>query len=729
MDWAGYPRMVPRRRRCFAPATFALLAALLALTLGGCAANQISLRSVPKSPLVSELNLASYGGPTTTERTTQLLRVYNLGDDLHGDFRPLLAKLQALNDQEPSADKVYAAAELAFLGGKKIEHFDKRAALDLYGASVLHAYDYLFDQRLAATRNPYDPQYRGACDLYNGALESALRIVCADKELRPGGTKTINTASGAWDITCALQGTHWGPDDFERFEFVSDYEVKGLKNLYLTHGLGVPLIAVRRSYKGEPACAKYYPPGLSFPVTALLRPMSRIDPTTGQISAHNQCVLELYDPLDANETMVAGQRVPLESDLTTPLAYFLSRPEMNFDSTATLGLLWPDQLLKELRPGQHDPIVGLYMVQPYEPGKIPVLMVHGLWSSPMTWMEMFNDLRSQPEIRQRYQFWFYMYATAQPFWISAARLRGDLAKARETLDPAHQEQALDQMVLIGHSMGGLVSQLQTLQGGDNFWRLASSEPIDKINAEPRIREKLHEAFYFQPSPSIRKVVMIATPHEGSTYSTQAVQRLFGTLITMPQKFLESQKELFRDNPGAFSAASLLKIDTSIDSLSPGSPILPVMRAAQRPPWVQYHSIVGVVPQQWWLSKLAGDGDGVVSRKAPISTAPPARSPFRPITRPFKCIRRRCWKCAAFCWSTWRSWPAGRRRISPTAIRRSVRPRRKCNDDAGGVRSLGHQFCGFTVRWRLWIGKRISGGTVPIFVRRKWDCPLRKCDSY
>ena len=38
-----------------------------------------------------------------------------------------------------------------------------------------------------------------------------------------------------------------------------------------------------------------------------------------------------------------------------------------------------------------------------------------------------------------------------------------------------------------------------------------------------------------------------------------------------------------------------------------------MLAAQRPPWVQYHNIVGVVPKQWWLSKVAGDGDGVVSR--------------------------------------------------------------------------------------------------------------------
>ena len=110
------------------------------------------------------------------------------------------------------------------------------------------------------------------------------------------------------------------------------------------------------------------------------------------------------------------------------------------------------------------------MLEPYEPGKIPVLMVHGLWSSPMTWMEMFNDLRSVPEIRKHYQFWFYEYPTGQPFWVSAAQMRHDLAKLRDVLDPRHLEPALDQMVLVGHSMGGLVSRLQTVDSGDGYWR-------------------------------------------------------------------------------------------------------------------------------------------------------------------------------------------------------------------------------------------------------------------
>jgi pimeloyl-ACP methyl ester carboxylesterase len=588
----------------------ALLLLLAALLPAGCAQKWVTLRSAPRNPLVDELHLTSYGGPQPSPRTMQLLRVYNLTDYLNGDLRPLLTKFQAISDSEPSADKVYALAELAYLAAHKEEPHDPRAALDLYGASVLHAYDYLFDDRLAQTRNAYDPQFRGACVLYNNSLESALRIVCKNHELRPGAIKTIHTAAGNWDINCVMRGNTWHAEELDHFEFVSDYEMTGLKNLYLTHGLGVPLIAVRKSYPGEPAAARYYPPDLSFPVTAMLRPLP--NGNGKQSNGHRQGLLELYDPLVETQTTVGWMRVPLESDLTTPLAYSLSKVPL--EEMATAGLLDPAKLLA-LRPGTKEPVMGLYMVQPYEPGKIPVLLVHGLWSSPMTWMEMFNDLRSSPDIRQRYQFWFYLYPTDQPFWMSAAQLRHDLAVVRQVLDPKRQEPALDQMVLVGHSMGGLVAEMQTVDSRDDFWRLASHESLGQVKADPETLHKLQETFYFQPNPSIRRVVTIATPHRGSSFSNQTTQYLLDKIIRLPQTLVNTQQKLFLDNKGLLFERSLLKIETSIDSLSPQTPIFPVLLASQRPPWTKYHNIIGVIPKQWWTASLVGDSDGVVSEQS------------------------------------------------------------------------------------------------------------------
>ena len=516
----------------------------------------------------------------------------------------MLDKLRHVSEQEPSADNIYAMAELAYLFGHKIDKHDPAKALDLYGTSVLYAYAFLFDDRLAGTRNCYDPQFRGACDLYNSALEAALRLTCKRDELRPGTSKTIHTSAGVWDIDCVFRGRVWRPEDFDHFEFVSDYELKGLKNDYQTHGLGVPLIVVRRRYQGEPDAARYYPPDLSFPVTAFLRPVCAAD-----AAGRNKGLLELCDPLEISDTRVGRQSVPLESDLTTPLAYFLSK--FPRESLATAGLFQPEQLLTQ-RPGEQSPHSGLYMVQPYEPGKIPVLMVHGLWSSPMTWMEMFNDLRSSPDIRRNYQFWFYLYPTSQPFWVSAAELRRDLAEMRQVLDPQHREPALDQMVLVGHSMGGLVARLQTLESKDDYWKLASRIPWAQVKAEPDVREKLGDLFYFHPSPSIRRVVTIATPFGGSNFSNQTTQYLLGKLIRLPATLADAQRQIFSDNPDMLFAESVLKIANSIDALSPRSVLLPLMQQSPRAPWVRYNNIIGEIPSSWWLHALGDQTDGVVS---------------------------------------------------------------------------------------------------------------------
>jgi hypothetical protein len=126
-----------------------------------------------------------------------------------------------------------------------------------------------------------------------------------------------------------------------------------------------------------------------------------------------------------------------------------------------------------------------------------------------------------------------------------------------------------------------------------------------------VRTKLQYCFYFQPNPSIRRVVTIATPHRGSTFSNPTTQWLLGKLIHLPQTLVRSQEELFRDNPAAFTQQSLLRIDTSIDSLSPSTPIFPVMLSSQHLPWVRFHCIAGLVPPTGLFGKWAAGSDGVV----------------------------------------------------------------------------------------------------------------------
>jgi len=100
-------------------------------------------------------------------------------------------------------------SELSYLGGIEAQRMDKQVALDLFGPRCFTRIN-IFSTTVTNRRNPYDPQYRGVCELYNSALESGLRIICTSKEFKPETSKTINTATGAWDVTCKLRDRSGG---------------------------------------------------------------------------------------------------------------------------------------------------------------------------------------------------------------------------------------------------------------------------------------------------------------------------------------------------------------------------------------------------------------------------------------------------------------------------------------------------------------------------------------
>ncbi|MCA9260188.1 MAG: hypothetical protein KDA61_13345, partial [Planctomycetales bacterium] len=605
----------------------AVLGLCLALASGGCASSGskwVALRSTPRNPLTETLGLLTRQGPKPTPRTRQLLRRYDLDGD-SSDYRNLLAKLGEIERSEPHRDHLYALSELAYVGAKRAE-LSKRndEAVELYGAAVLYAYQYLFNEGALVCSNQYDPQFRRACDLYNAALEATLRRMDAVQPLHPGETRQVAAAGHSCRLRVTMHSNGWHEEDFDHLEFVSDYEVHGLRNHYHSFGLGVPLIAVRRQHAGSDAREQFYPPQISFPLTAFLRvrdASARTGSENGLLpaSAESPLVqtegtprfididLELHDPLAQTTVDVAHKPVPLETDLSTPLAHTLAQPALDDNKLSTLGLLKPDKVKA---------LSGLYMLEPFLEEKIPVVMVHGLWSSPVTWMEMFNDLRSDPFVRKYYQFWFYLYPSGQPFWFSAAQMRRDLDHMRRSLDPQRRLYALDQTVLVGHSMGGLVSKLQTVDSGANFWKTLSDRPFAEMQADPEVRDDLADAFFFAPNASVRRVVTIGTPHRGSEFANDVTSWLGRKLIRIPNQIMHGRNQLVTRNPEYFRPGAPLEITNSIDSLSPASPILPVLLEAESGPWVHYHNIVGQAPRTSLKNKLslhlAGGGDGVVS---------------------------------------------------------------------------------------------------------------------
>jgi pimeloyl-ACP methyl ester carboxylesterase len=136
----------------------------------------------------------------------------------------------------------------------------------------------------------------------------------------------------------------------------------------------------------------------------------------------------------------------LEVELTASLAFGLSNPEIW--ATELRGFVFGDLL--RTRPS------NLVELQPHQPGRFPVVLVHGTAWSVGRWADLVNDLLIIPDIRDRFEFWFFSYETGNPIPYSALHLRRALEQAVASLDPEGKDAALRDMMLIGHSQGGLL---------------------------------------------------------------------------------------------------------------------------------------------------------------------------------------------------------------------------------------------------------------------------------
>ena len=565
-------------------------------------------------PMAWWSNVTGWGGIKPDDRTQLFLRTYALEQEYRENPAVVLSELRMETIERPDLERLYFLADLAFVqGSRNRELGNEKTAGQMLATAVSASYQYLFDPRLDDQRNPYDPVFRKTCDIYNHSLEGLLRIMRDRDSLRPDGMFIASTLDGQpLRISISVSG-RWQGEPFEKFEFVSDYNTKGLRNVHVTHGLGVPLIAIRKSSSttdnslGDSSSSMarsdehFYPADLSVPLTAFVRMV----PGESGSSREDSFAVQLIDPIEQSEVKVNDRFAPLESDITTPLAYYLDDPLLDANWLATTTLLNGDFARQ---------FGGLYMLEPFDPDKIPVVMVHGFWSSPVTWTEMLNDLRADKTIRERYQFWFYLYPSGQPFWFSARQMREDLAQVQSAVDPQRPSQALSEMVLVGHSMGGLVSRLQTINSHDQFWNLISDRNVDELTGDPATLRKIRDTLYFDANPLVTRVITIGTPHKGSSDSNALTRWLSQKLITLPSNLTNEYNKIIKENPGFFKS-DMLKITTSTDSLSPESRFLEVMMNAASNPRVRFHNIIGIHKPSGVSALTGGEkeiSDGVVT---------------------------------------------------------------------------------------------------------------------
>jgi hypothetical protein len=530
----------------------------------------------------AELNANALVADRLSDASRQVIAYFDLGDELDDDPRAALRALHAYAVTESRGPTVFALAELAYLVGKR--RHDRAAFL----SAAVYAQLFLLDER-CGTPDPYDRRFRWAADIHNqGLLRAGIDAEDGTFALAPGRHALL---VGHLEVSDAAADTF--PWDARAFRFLpaDAFRIQGLRLRLRDSGLGVALIGVDT---GAPLESRVLARPHEVPVTAFLRVTSGL----AELEAGGSAELELHNAYDSTELDVAGRRVPLETDRSAVLAHALDPPAV-WRSSVT-GFFRGDAERGKLM-----------FAQPYQPGRVPVVFVHGTASSPAYWADLFNTLWFEPELRTGAQFWFFRYSTGNPIVYSAADLRDALLEALATLDPDGSDDALRDMVLVGHSQGGLLVRL-VVSGGEPTWFEEMFPDPEASGATPDDLEILRRCLDFRPLPCVTRTVFVCTPHRGSFLSERFFAGLVARLISFPGEIAAATRRITSNEirlPEELRPRDL----TSVSAMDPDSPFIRRLQDSPIAPGVTTHSVIAIGDADPTdPEELAEADDGVVA---------------------------------------------------------------------------------------------------------------------
>jgi pimeloyl-ACP methyl ester carboxylesterase len=331
----------------------------------------------------------------------------------------------------------------------------------------------------------------------------------------------------------------------------------------IKRGLGAPIIVVGKDMDFTKVDRFAQGKQIFYGMTAVIRFQGR------------KCEFSLIDPLDEESVPLDGHSYPLAADFQAPLALALA--ELNMEKKELGGMFKPDQYIESAR---------LARLQPYNPNKIPVLFIHGLGNSPATWVPLIDFLRGDEEIRKHYQFWFFSYPSGLPYPISAAILRSQLDEIRQH-HPDHKD-----LVVLGHSMGGMISRLLITDSGMTIWDAAYDKPPEELSIQEETRRLLKDALIFKARPDISRVIYASASHRGSDDATSFLGRLGSRVIGNPVAKDNINEEAIASARPDSRLKTRRHLPNSIDVLDPDNLFHRTVDTLPSKPGIPFHSIIG-----------------------------------------------------------------------------------------------------------------------------------------
>ncbi len=409
--------------------------------------------------------------------------------------------------------------------------------------------------------NPKDEQARNDYNFSVGRIIATIRDAKLDPWTKP---LSVPASGGAWVLTHKPDPRpQWNPALYT-FTPVDQFDVHGT---YVTErttrpGLGAPTVAVARNLDPS-AAARYAPPRIYYGVTTIARFEGR------------RCVLAFEDPLAAETTRFQGRTVPMGADFTVPIAVMLAANDPK-----------KMELARVLRPEKYAQTARVIALQPYDPNRTVVLFVHGLMDSQATWTPMINTLRGDPEIRKRYQFWFYSYPSGYPYPYSASILRHELDGVEKKFNLQKK------IVVVGHSMGGCISRLLITDAGDKLWMGIFKKPPGEVPMSPESKKLITDSLIFQHRPEVGRVIFVDAPLKGSELGSNWVGRISSSLVKAPVALLSAGDDVMKTVHFESGGQTMKRIPNSVDTLAPNNRFVLAVNTIPVTPGIPYHIIGG-----------------------------------------------------------------------------------------------------------------------------------------
>ncbi|MEE1123518.1 MAG: alpha/beta fold hydrolase, partial [Acinetobacter pseudolwoffii] len=464
--------------------------------------------------------------------------------------------------------------------------------LSMLDKSIRYSYAYLFKTERAPQDRIFDNRQVQIRDFYNLAIAHLIQRYAERYETKRSGQR-IQVGNSVYSI------------DLENFpqlknqpieQLLSTYNMNfsGLRSITRRDGFGSEFLVVLPEQQPSEKDKKYitdplnhkYPNGINPNIHAArylattITAVPKSANSTEQILSTSEFHLKLYDPYKYEKIKVASKEYALAANFSAPYGLWLA--ENNLGRLAYLTLIDRDDSLS---------MPHLYMLEPYNPNKKILVLVHGLASSPEAWIRMTNDIMGDPVLRENFQVWQVFYSTNMP--ILESRFQINALVQQGFAQVANNAAAKKDAVLVGHSMGGVIARLMVSNAdiSQDAFKLVQNTRIEQFKDKPLFQARLQ----MQPIPNFSRAIFLATPHRGTEYANRWHTKLARKIIRVPGAFLGAFADTLQGEIGLKEFVKELGhdlIQNGPSDLSENSKFNVLTKNIQPYTGFKFHSIIG-----------------------------------------------------------------------------------------------------------------------------------------